>query len=107
MEHSLTGWDIATAADIDWAPWGSRGDAKAKLIASADGYNVVLVVAEPGYGTDRHVHDFAEFVYVIGGTMRAQGHVLGPGDAYAAAAGSVHTELRTDGGATFLSISKL
>ena len=56
MEHSLTGWDIANAADVDWAPWGARGDARAKLIASADGYNVVLVVAEPGYATDPHVH---------------------------------------------------
>ena len=52
MEHSLTVWDSAHAADVDWAPWGSRGDARAKLIASADGYNVVLVVAEPGYATD-------------------------------------------------------
>jgi quercetin dioxygenase-like cupin family protein len=107
MEHSLSGWDIANATDVGWAPWGSRGDAKAKLIASADGYNVVLVAAEPGYCTDPHVHDFPEFVYVIDGTLHAQGHVLGPGDAYAAAAGSVHTELRTDVGATYLSIFKL
>jgi len=107
MEHSLTGWDIANAADIEWAPWGSRGDAKAKLIATADGYNVVLVVAEPGYATDPHVHGFPEFVYVIDGTMHAQGHVLASGDAYAAAAGSLHTEMRTDSGATYLTIFKL
>ena len=107
MEHSLTGWDIANAADIDWAPWGPRGDANAKLIASADGYNVVLVVAGPGYATDSHVHQFPEFVYVIDGTMYAQGHVLTRGDAYAAAGGSVHTELRTDSGATYLTIFKL
>jgi uncharacterized protein len=107
MEHWLTGWDIANAAEIEWEPWGSRGDAKAKLIASADGYNVCLVVAEPGYATDPHVHGFPEFVYVIEGTLLAQGHVLARGDAYAAAAGSVHTEMRTDSGATYLTIFKL
>jgi uncharacterized protein len=106
MEHSLTGWDIANAADVDWAPWGSRGDAKAKLIASADGYIVVIVVAEPGYANDPHVHGFPEFVYVIDGTIHVQGHPLACGGAYAAAAGSVHSELRTDSGATYLSIFK-
>jgi quercetin dioxygenase-like cupin family protein len=107
MEHSLTGWDIANAADVDWAPWGCRGDAKAKLIASADGYNVVVVVAEPGYATSEHVHRFPEFVYVIDGTLQVQGLLLARGGAYAAAAGSVHTELSTDSGATYLSIYKL
>jgi quercetin dioxygenase-like cupin family protein len=107
MEHSLTGWDIAEAADVEWAPWGCRGDARARLMASADGYNVVIVVAEPGYAADAHVHGFPEFLYVIDGTMRVQGHLLAGGDAYAAAAGSVHTELRTDSGATYLSIFKL
>jgi hypothetical protein len=106
MEHSLTGWDIANAADIDWAPWGPHGQAKARLLASADGFNVVLVVAGPGYSADAHVHGFPEFVYLVDGTMSVQGHVLGRGDAYAAAAGSVHTELRTDSGATYVSIFK-
>jgi quercetin dioxygenase-like cupin family protein len=107
MEHSLTGWDIANAADIDWAPWGSGGAAKAKLMASADGYNVVLVVAEPGYASEPHVHAFAEFVHVIDGTVQTQGHLLAAGDAYAAAAGSVHTQFRTDSGATYILIFKL
>jgi quercetin dioxygenase-like cupin family protein len=107
MEHSLTGWDIADAAAVQWAPWGSRRAAKAKLIASADGYNVVLVVAEPGYETDPHVHGYPEFMYVLDGEVQVQGQLLGSGDAYAAAAGSVHTELRTDSGAMYLSIFKL
>jgi quercetin dioxygenase-like cupin family protein len=107
MEHSLTGWDITNAADVDWAPWGSRDSAKAKLLASADGFNLVIVVAEPGYSVDRHVHDFPEFVYVLDGTLKVQGHPLGRGDAYAAAAGSIHTELHTDSGARYLAIYKL
>lgn len=107
MEHSLTGWDIANAADVRWAPWGSGGQAKAKLMASTDGYNVVLVVAEPGYAADPHVHRFPEFLYVIDGTVHTQGHAVSTGGAYAAAAGSVHTEFRTDSGATYVAIFKL
>jgi quercetin dioxygenase-like cupin family protein len=107
MEHSLTGWDIADADDVDWAPWGARGDARAKLLASADGFNLVVVVADPGYAAERHVHGFPELVYVLDGTLRVQGHELRRGDGYAAAAGSVHTELRTDSGARYLVVYKL
>ena len=107
MDHSLTGWDITNAADVEWAPWGPHGDAKAKLLASADGYNVVLVVADPGYTGDPHIHRFPEFLYVIDGTLHTQGQVVATGDAYAAAAGSVHTEFRTDSGATYVTVFKL
>ena len=34
MEHSLHGWDIAKLDDLEWMPWGSHGNAKAKLLAS-------------------------------------------------------------------------
>ena len=81
MEHSLTGWDIANAADIDGLRRALAEMPQAKLIASADGYNVVLVVAEPGHATDPHVHGFPEFVYVIDGTMDVQGQALGSGAA--------------------------
>jgi quercetin dioxygenase-like cupin family protein len=106
VEHSLTGWDIANAAEIHRTPWGSRGDATAKLIASADGFNVVVVTAEPGYTGDPHVHEFPEFLYVIAGSLRVQGHLVQQGDAYAAAAGSTHTEFQTDSGAVYLLIFK-
>jgi hypothetical protein len=103
----LTGWDITDANDVEWAPWGARGDARAKLLASADGFNVAVVRAGAGYAGEPHVHDFPEFLYVIEGLVRTQGLVLGRGGAYAAAAGSVHDDFRTEAGATYLSIFKL
>ena len=105
--HDLTGWDIGAAARVDWAPWGSRGDARAKVLASGDGYYVVLVEAQPGYRGDPHEHGWAEMLYVLAGTLRTQGVELHTGDAYVAAAGSVHTDFATEAGATYLSIFKL
>ena len=84
---SLDGWDIAKLAEIDWAPWGSGGNARAKVLANADGYFVALVEAEPGYSGDPHVHDYAEFLYVISGTLLNQGQEMTTGDAYAPAGG--------------------
>ena len=107
MEHSLDGWDIAKLDDLEWMPWGSHGNAKAKLLATADGFNVALVVADPGYAGDPHVHGFPEFLYVVDGSVRTQGQTLEKGDGYAASTGSRHTDFVTESGATYLSIFKL
>ena len=105
--HSLAGWAIGHAADVEWAPWGSRGDARAKVLANADGFYVALVEAEPGYHGDAHEHAHPEFLYVVSGELRNQGVTMVAGDAYAAAAGSHHTDFATDTGATYLSIFRL
>jgi quercetin dioxygenase-like cupin family protein len=105
--HDLSGWDIGAVAALEWGPWGSRGDARAKVLATGDGYFLALVEADAGYHGDAHEHGFAEMLYVLSGRLRTQGVEMGPGDAYVAAAGSVHTDFATDGGATYLSIFKL
>ena len=107
MEHDLAGWAIGHAADIDWSPWGSRGDARAKVLGVADGYFVALVEAQPDYRGDPHVHGYPEFLYVIDGKLRTQGREMVAGDGYAAAVGSSHTDFATDTGATYISIFKL
>ncbi len=56
MDISLDGWDIKSGDETAWVPWGSRGDAKAKVLGSADGYMVVYVQADPGYVGDPHEH---------------------------------------------------
>ena len=106
-EISLEGWDIHKSDEAHWVPWGSRGDARAKVLGSADGYTVVLVEAEAGYRGDPHVHQYAEFSYVIDGTIRNQGQTFKSGDGYAAAAGSTHTDFETTAGATYVVIFKL
>ena len=77
------------------------------MLATGDGYYLALVEAEPGYRGDPHEHGFAEMLYVLSGTLRTQGVEMGTGDAYVAAAGSVHADFATDAGATYLSIFKL
>jgi quercetin dioxygenase-like cupin family protein len=107
MEMSPEGWNIAKVAAIDWTPWGSGNNARAKVLGSADEFFVAVVEASPGYRGDPHVHDHPEFLYVLDGVVRTQGETLEPGDGYAAAAGSRHDDFGSDTGATYLSIFKL
>jgi hypothetical protein len=37
-------------------PWGSKDDARAKVLAAAGGFHVVLVEASAGYTGERHQH---------------------------------------------------
>ena len=103
----LGGWDIVRADAAEWMPWGGSGDARAKVLGNADGYMVMLVEAQPGYAGDADIHDYAEFFYLIEGTLRNQGQEMHAGDGYAAAAGSTHTDFATEGGATYIVIFKL
>jgi uncharacterized protein len=88
-------------------PWGSRGDARAKIIGSADGFTLVLVEADAGYKGDPHEHTHPEFLFVVDGVVRNQGIELVKGDGYAASPGSTHADFGTDTGAVYLSIFKL
>jgi anti-sigma factor ChrR (cupin superfamily) len=107
MDISLMGWDIGHFDEIEWAPWGSGGNAKAKILASGDGFYVAYVDAEPGYTGDPHEHTATEFALVLEGTLRNQGVEMKAGDGYVAAAGSTHADFTTATGARYLSIFKL
>jgi hypothetical protein len=37
IDISLAGWDINSLDATEWMPWGSRDDARAKILAQADG----------------------------------------------------------------------
>jgi quercetin dioxygenase-like cupin family protein len=104
---SLEGWDIHRGADADWAPWGERGNARAKVLGSGDGYFLVLVEADAGYTGTPHEHTNTEFLYVLDGRIRTQGRTMERGDGYAAATGSVHTDFEAEAPSTYLSIFKL
>jgi quercetin dioxygenase-like cupin family protein len=108
MGLSLDGWDIVHADTSEWLPWtGLAGEARAKILGSADGYTVVLVEAKPGYRGSPHGHSHAEFHYLVAGAVTNQGVEMKAGDGYAAAAGSSHDEFATDTGATYITIFKL
>lgn len=107
MDISLDGWDMGKFDEIDWVPWGSGDKARAKLMASGDGFNVAYVEAQPGYTGDPHVHAATEFIYVIDGRLRNQGQEMTTGDAYVASTGSTHADFATETGATYISIFRL
>jgi len=102
MTASLDGWDITHAADTDWVPWGDNGDARAKILGSADGYVVALIEAHAGYRGTPHEHAHAEFFYLIDGSIRNQGQAMESGDGYAAAMGSQHTDFEVESPASYL-----
>jgi quercetin dioxygenase-like cupin family protein len=104
---SLEGWSFGRADEGEWLPWGSNGDARAKVLASADGYMVALVEAEPGYRGDPHQHTNPEFGIILEGTARNQGQHMSAGDVAAAATGTWHTDFETPDGATYVTIFKL
>jgi quercetin dioxygenase-like cupin family protein len=104
---SLDKWDIRHADRIDWIPWGTEGNARAKILGEADGYMVALVQAEAGYQSAPHQHAHAEFFYLLEGVITNQGETMKTGDAYAAAAGSEHTNFEAEAPATYLSIFRL
>lgn len=103
----LAGWSIGRADDVEWVPWGSGGTARAKVLASGDGYHLALVEAPAGYAGDRHTHEHTEVLHVLTGEVRTNGEVLRAGDGYVASAGSEHVSFTTEAGATYLSIFRL
>ena len=107
VEHRLDGWDISTAEREAWVPWGGDGRARARVLAVADGYHVVLVEAQPGYTGQAHEHLHTEFLYLLEGSVRTQGRTMTAGNAYAAGVGSAHTDFTTESGATFVLTFKL
>lgn len=106
MTNNDNGFDFSLAAHAEWNPWGTEL-ATARTLGTADGYYQMLVRAEAGYRGDPHEHEHAEFSYIIEGTVRHNGVELGPGDGYAAAAGSNHTSFEAITDATYLITFKL
>jgi hypothetical protein len=103
----LHNWDIRHAPDLDWIPWGTRTNARARVLAEADGYTVALIQAEAGDQSLAHDHAFPEFFYLLDGAVRNQGLVMNAGDAYAAGVGSIHIDFETQTPASYISIFRL
>ena len=105
-EHPTPGWNFWVAGDNGSPDPAPTDGSRTTVLGAADGLQIALVDAAPGYVWDPHVHGFPEFLFVLRGTVRTQGRALGPGDGYAAATGSSHPEFETETGATYLLISR-
>lgn len=103
----LVGWNVNVDGSGDWLDWGEGGRARAKVLATNDGYMVVLIEADEGYVGTPHEHTNPEFAYVLAGRVRNQGEVMRAGGAYAAATGSQHTDFEALEPSTYINIFKL
>jgi hypothetical protein len=104
MEIVLDGWSVGASSGAEWIPWGSGGNARARVLAAADGYSLVVVDADAGYVGSPHRHERTEFLYVLEGSLHNQGSLIGAGGGYVASAGTVHADFGTATGARYLSI---
>jgi quercetin dioxygenase-like cupin family protein len=101
------GWSINTTGTSDWIDWGDGDRARAKVLATGDGYLVVLVEARAGYVGTPHDHTNTEFGYLLAGRVRNQHQIIEAGGAYIAERGTRHTDFEAIDAATYLTIFKL
>jgi quercetin dioxygenase-like cupin family protein len=69
------------------------------------GTRTALIRMEPGVRLPRHQLHAPEQFYVLEGEAHVTGHVLGPGDYYCAAPGTVHEDTFTEAGCVILLIA--
>lgn len=70
-----------------------------KLLSGESAY---LIRLEPGATIERHEHPLTEHCYVLEGSIRVAGRLLGPRDYHVAAAGTVHEGIYSESGCVFL-----
>ena len=99
------GWMFA---DSDALPWQAMGPGvEMKTLASAGGRLIAMFKFDAGYEGGTHHHGDAEFTYVIEGDLVSNGVPMAAGHAYAAEAGTDHTEFRSPSGATVVSVFQI
>jgi anti-sigma factor ChrR (cupin superfamily) len=99
------GFTFTYASDQTWVPHPVPGIRMKVLSASPrESYVTLLLDVEPGTRFPAHHHSGDEECYVISGDVHTWGRELGPGDFLHADAGTDHTELWTENGATVLLI---
>lgn len=102
MSEVPAGWMFADSNAIEWNEMGPG--VSMKTLGAANGRLIAMFQFEPGYVGGSHEHGDAEFTYLIDGTLVSNGVLMEAGHAYAAEAGTTHSEFRTDTGATLVSV---
>ncbi len=102
MSEVPAGWMFADSNAIEWNEMGPG--VSMKQLGVANGRLIAMFKFDPGYAGGTHEHGDAEFTYVIDGSIVSNGVPMGAGHAYAAEAGTTHSEFRSDAGATVVSV---
>jgi len=102
METQNQGWTFADSEEVPWQAMGPGVEMKS--LGVAGGRLMALFRFDAGYEGGVHHHDDAEFTYVLDGDLVSNGVTMLTGHGYAVEAGTDHTEFRSAGGATVLSV---
>lgn len=102
MTDLTDGWTFADEAAVPWQEMGPGVEMKA--LGAANGRLIALFRFAAGYAGGSHDHADAEFSYLLEGDLISNGVRMSAGHAYAAEAGTTHTEFRTTDGATLVSV---
>ena len=102
MSDAPEGWIFNDSNAMEWTEMGPG--VAMKTLGAANGRLIAMFKFDAGYVGGSHDHVDAEFSYVLEGSMVSNGVPMEAGHAYAAEAGTSHTEFRTDTGATLVSV---
>ena|SRR5215475_3821232 len=92
--------------DIPWKPSVLGGGVSVKDVAVTDGLEMQFVRLEPGTRIPLHTHECPEFIYVLEGELILNGQHLSQGWASVASVGSVHSDVHSETGCTFVLVDR-
>lgn len=97
---------ISRSADISWQPTDVQGVwSKPLFIDPVRKYSTALIRMEAGTVYPAHQHNDVEELYMLAGDLLVEGYSMGPGDYCRAEALTTHSEISTESGALFFTLS--
>jgi|SRR5487761_3541 len=91
---------------LPWKPSKFAAGVFVKDVAVTGGLEMQIVRFEPGARLPLHEHELPEFIYVLEGKLIIAGQHLSQGWASVASAGSVHADVHSDSGCTFVLVDR-
>jgi anti-sigma factor ChrR (cupin superfamily) len=92
--------------DLSWKPSDFAAGVAVKDVAVSGGLEMQIVRFEPGARLPLHAHELPEFIYVLEGELSVAGQNLRRGWASIASPGSVHADVHSDTGCTFVLVDR-
>ena len=92
--------------DLSWKASTFAAGVFVKDVALTGGLEMQLVRFDAGARLPLHEHELPEFIYVLDGELSIAGQQLRRGWASVASPGSVHTDVHSDTGCTFVLVDR-
>lgn len=92
--------------ELPWQPSSLASGVSVRNVAIANGFEMQFVRLDAGTKLPAHTHELPEFIYVLDGELSIAGQVLGPGWASIASKGSIHSDVHSTKGCTFLLVDR-